>query len=80
MNPFGDRKFPEPYIEPHQARRSPPTEYENLLASAIESAFGAGVWDLPGLVERLNNDGLRTPDGLPWTEDRYRAVIQRLGE
>lgn len=79
MNPFGDRKFPEPYLHPRQAQKSPPTEYENLLASAIEAAFGAGVWDLPGLVARLNADGLRTPEGEAWTEDRYRAVIARLG-
>lgn len=79
MNPFGERRFPDPYLEPHQARRSPPTDYENLLASAIEAAFGAGVWDLPGLVARLNADGLRTPEGDAWTEDNYRAVIARLG-
>lgn len=80
MNPFGARRFPDPTLEPHQARRSPPTEYENLLASAIESAFAAGVWDLPGVVARLNADGLRTPEGLSWTEDRYRAVMRRLGD
>lgn len=44
MNPFGDRRFPEPWMQPHQARRAPPTDHENALASAIEAAFAAGVW------------------------------------
>lgn len=79
MNPFGDRRLPDPYLEPHQARTREPTEYENMLASAIEAAFGAGVWDLPGLVARLNADAIRTPQGEPWTEDRYRAVMKTLG-
>jgi hypothetical protein len=79
MNPFGDRKFPLPWLEPHQARTSAPTDYENALAGSIEAAFAAGVWDLAGLVERLNADGLRTPSGEPFTEDKYRHLIAALG-
>ena len=79
MNPFGDRRFPEPWLQPHQARRAPPTDDENALAASIEAAFAAGVWDLAGLVARLNADGLRTPAGEPWTEARYRDVMARLG-
>jgi len=79
VNPFGDRRFPEPWLRPHQARESTPTDYENALASAIEAAFAAGIWDLPGLVQRLNADGLRTPAGEPWTEARYREVLARMG-
>lgn len=79
MNPFGERRFPDPWLRPHQARRGEPTDFENTLASAIEAAFAAGVWDLPGLVARLNADGLRSPTGEPWTEATYREVIARLG-
>ncbi len=79
MNPFGDRRFPEPWAQPHQARRTAPTHYENALASSIEAAFAAGVWELSGLVAHLNAGGLRTPSGEPWTEARYRDVMARLG-
>jgi hypothetical protein len=80
MNPFGERRYPAPWCEPHQARRTAPTDYENLLGNSIEAAFAAGVWDLPGLVARLNGDGLRTPSGEAWTEDNYRAVMAQLGD
>ncbi len=79
IDPFGNRPYPEPWLEPRQAQARPPTAYENLLADAIESAFAAGVWDLPGLVARLNADGIRTPDGQAWTEARYEAEMKRLG-
>ena len=52
---------------------------QTLLADAVEAAFAAGIWDLPGLVARLNADGVRTPDGQEWTEARYAAEMQRLG-
>jgi hypothetical protein len=79
LNPFGDRRFPEPWAQPHQARQTPPTDDENALASSIEAAFAAGVWELSGLVAHLNARGLRTPSGEPWTEARYRDVMARLG-
>lgn len=79
MNPFGDRKFPAPWLEPHQAQTSPPTDYENALAGAIEAAFAAGIWDLAGLVRQLNADGLLTPSGEPFTEDRYEQLMAAMG-
>ena len=67
------------YLQPHQARQRPATTYEDLLGDAIERAFGDGVHDLAGLVERLNDSGLATPGGQPWTEDLYRQEMAKLG-
>ena len=67
------------YLDPHQARRRPATTYEDLLGDAIERAFGEGVHDLVGLVQRLNDSGLATPSGQPWTEALYRQEIAALG-
>ena len=67
------------YLQPHQARQRPATTYEDLLGDAIERAFGDGVHDLAGLVERLNDSGLATPSGQRWTEDLYRQEMAKLG-
>lgn len=74
-----EARLPAPYMNPHQARKQPPTVYENELADALEAAFAAGVWDLEAVVKRLNDDGLRTPEGLEWTADRFQAAMERLG-
>lgn len=71
--------YPDRYLEPHQARDREPTAYESLLGDAIERAFAAGVHDLPGLVGCLNATGPNAPDGAPWTEASYRALMARLG-
>lgn len=76
---FGNRSYPEPWLEPRQVQTRPPTAYENLLADAIEAAFAAGIRELPQLVARLNDEGVRAPDGQPWTESRFEAEIKRLG-
>ena len=68
------------YLEPHQARKRTPTTYEDLLGDAIERAFGAGIHDLPGLVQALNDSGLASPSGKPWTEEVYRQEIAILSE
>jgi hypothetical protein len=79
-NLFPDEsRLPAPYMHPHQARTRPPTVYENELGDALEAAFAAGIWDLDALVERLNEYGLRTPEGQPWTLARFQAVMERLG-
>ena len=67
------------YLQPHQARQRPATTYEDLLADAIERAFGDGVQDLAGLLERLNESGLSTPGGQRWTEELYRQEMAKLG-
>jgi hypothetical protein len=75
--PTPDR-LPPKYTQPHQARRRPPTDYENMLGDAIEAAFAAGAWELQALVERLNADCIRTPDGSQWTVERFKTVIAEL--
>jgi len=78
-NPFPDEsRLPAPYMAPHQERTQPPTVYENELGDALEAAFAAGVVELEALVARLNDDGLRTPEGEAWTVERFQAVIGRL--
>jgi len=66
------------YLDPHQARRRPATTYEDLLGDSIERAYAGGVQDLPGLVQALNDSGLASPDGSPWTEDNYRQAMAVL--
>jgi len=67
------------YLEPHQARQRAATTYEDLLGDEIERAFATGIHDLPGLVAKLNDSGLATPGGQPWTEDLYRKEMAALG-
>ena len=57
----------QPYLNPHQARDRAPGDYQNLLGDAIERAFAAGIHDLPGLVGRLNEAGVPSPNGAGWT-------------
>jgi hypothetical protein len=78
-------KFPDPsrlgppWLEPHQARRRPPTDYENMLGDAIEAAFAAGAWELDALVARLNTDAVRMPDGREWTTESFKTLMAELG-
>lgn len=67
------------YLEPHQARRRPPTTFEDLLGDAIERAFAEGSHTLPELVASLNRGGPSAADGQAWTEDGFRALMARLG-
>jgi hypothetical protein len=80
MSPIAIQPMSERYLEPHQARRRPPTSYEDLLGDAIERAFGAGQWELDALVAQLNKTGPLGPNGAPWTAESYQSVIKTLGE
>ena len=62
-----------------QTRAAPPTDYENALADALVACFEDGVTDLPVLVDRLNTQGVRGPDGQAWTVDRFEREMARLG-
>jgi hypothetical protein len=73
-----ESRLPEPYVNPRQAQRRPPTDYENLLGDALEAAFAAGAWELDQLVARLNADGIRTPEGREWTVDTFESTIKSL--
>lgn len=79
MSLFPDpSRLPEPYTNPRQAQRRPPTDYENLLGDALEVAFAAGAWELDALVARLNADGIRTPDGREWTSSNFESILRDL--
>ena len=81
MSGFPDpERLGPPRLEPHQARKRPPTDFENLLGDAIEAAFAAGAWELPALVARLNADGIRAADGREWTEASFKAAMAELAK
>lgn len=61
-----------------QTRSAPPSEYENQLGDALEKAFTAGAESIEEVVARLNEHGMLTSDGLPWTLDTFRAEMTRL--
>ena len=79
-NTIAIHPVPDRYLDPHQARKKPPTSYEDLLGDAIERAFGAGHWELDALVGYLNKSGPLGPNGAPWTAASFQTVIKTLGE
>jgi hypothetical protein len=62
-----------------QTRAAPPTPAESRLADALQAIFADEVYDLPGIVARLNAAGVATDSGAPWTEPVFRAEMARLG-
>ena len=66
------------YLQPHQARRGEPTQYEVLLGDSIERAFGQGLWELDELVSYLNKSGPLGADGQNWTAASFQAEMKRL--
>lgn len=68
----------ERYLEPHQARKVAPTQYENLLGDSIERAYAQGLHDLPALVRYLNEAGPGPQSALSWTEAVYTEEMARL--
>lgn len=68
------------YLNPHQARQRAPTAFESLLGDALERAFGAGQHSLPEVVAALNRTGPNAPDGQPWTEAGFAALMAKLGQ
>ena len=67
------------YLNPHQARDREPDDYQNLLGDAIERSYAAGVHDLPGLVGRLNEARVPSPNGQAWTPELFVNEMRRLG-
>ena len=67
------------YLNPHQARDREPDDYQNLLGDAIERAYAAGVHDLAGLVGRLNEARVPSPNGHAWTDELFCHEMKRLG-
>ncbi|ATN09834.1 hypothetical protein CRN80_09260 [Pseudomonas sp. FDAARGOS_380] len=71
----------EPYLQPHQARKRPNNQFEELLGDSIERAFGSGVTELAALLAHLNLAGPPCPlTSGEWTEDAYKTLMARLGE
>jgi len=64
-----------------QTRPAPLTDAENALADALQSIFTEEVYDLPGVVERLNCMKIAPPVGASaWTEESFRAELRRLAD
>lgn len=64
---------------PTQTRDQPHGDFENRLGDALEAIFRVGTHDLPGIVAALNQRGLRTRNGLVWTEETFRAEMAAMG-
>jgi hypothetical protein len=62
-----------------QNRAAPPTPYETALGDALEQVFEAGAATVGQIVEGLNGNGFRMPDGRAWTVERFEHEIARLG-
>ena len=70
----------ERYLDPHQARKRPNTQFEELLGDSIERAYGNGVTQLPELLAHLNLAGPPCPlTSGEWPEDSYKTLMARLG-
>ncbi|EHN73026.1 recombinase-like helix-turn-helix domain-containing protein [Streptomyces coelicoflavus] len=68
-----------PYLAPHQTRDHEPTPYELKLARTLEDIFTKDGHELTDVIDGLNSRQLRTPTGEPWTEESFRAEMNRLG-
>lgn len=64
-----------------QTRPAPLTDAENALADALQTIFSAEIYDLGGIVERLDRMKIAPPAGASaWTEESFRAELRRLAE
>ena len=63
----------------HQTRSSSPTEYENQLGQNLMEIFESGAEQLPEIIQKLNERGVKSPAGEPWTEESFKIEIKRLG-
>ena len=70
--------FAEPLLYRWQHRARAPTDYESRLADELMATFAAGVHDLPGIALRLNECGLASPQGDPWTGEAFSAAVRDL--
>jgi len=61
-----------------QTRANAPTEYENQLGDALERVFESGAVEVRDVVAKLNELGVRSADGRPWTEALFEEEMRRL--
>lgn len=73
-----DRYHTPCFLEPHQARTSEPTAYENLLGDTLERAYASGITDLEPLVAFLNEQGPQPLITDLWTPDVLKDELKRL--
>ncbi|GAA0507691.1 hypothetical protein N5K27_27215 [Pigmentiphaga sp. GD03639] len=62
-----------------QSRESVPTDFENALADAIESAYLAGARTPQQFAEHLNAAGVAMPSGRDWSAASLEQEMSRLG-
>ena len=67
------------HLDPHQSRSHEPTDYENLLGDALESAYGAQIHDPEGIAAHLTAAGVPAPGGKSWTAELFISEMKRLG-
>ena len=73
-----DRYLTPCYLEPHQARTTEPTAYENLLGDTLERAYASGIAEIEPLVAFLNDQGPQPLTTDLWTPDVLKAELKRL--
>ncbi len=74
------RPLDEPSDRIWQQRRGrTPSAHEDAIGEALGRIFEDGIVELEGIVERLNELGVASTDGAPWTVASFQAEIARLG-
>ena len=63
----------------HQTRSASPTEYENRLGEALMEIFDSDIDQLHEIVAKLNEMGIKSPDGELWTQENFQLEMKRLG-
>ena len=69
---------PEDIIWQQRLGRTP-SAYEDAMGVALERIFEEGVEDLDGIVQRLNELGVTSADGAPWTAGSFQDEMAKLG-
>jgi len=74
----------EPLVEPEdiiwqQRLGRAASAHEDAIGAALERIFDEGVEDLEGIVSRLNELGVASEDGSPWTTDSFQGEMAKLG-
>ena len=64
---------------PIQNRESEPTAYETDLCLALHQLFLSNVSGLKDLVKGLNEAGVFSESGEPWSEESFCIEMKRLG-
>ena len=67
------------YMEQWQAGTGTSSPYDSALGDALEEIFGRGIHELAGIVAALNEKGVLTPAGEPWTEENFPETMKQLG-